>query len=470
MTGLQRALVLSCLLVASLGSAGCGEPERRPRGVVLVVLDTLRADGLSTLGNARPTSPVIDALGRRGVVFEQVISHAAWTLPGFVGLLSARYPAADVYADGRLLRSTVSAFRDAGYATAAFTEGAYVSEDFGTDRGFDAFEANEAQIRLGPGRPLPGPRGIAHTFARAGAWLEANADAPFFLLVHTYEPHLPYRRRLYAESLPSGAIGETYEVRDARAVSQGEVVVGDTERAYVRALYDGGVRVADAHVGKLFETLQRLGIAQETIVAVTSDHGEDLGGRSPTDLGRHQHHLHDELLHVPLVIYDPLREWPKGRVASQVRLVDVMPTLLELAGAPVPGDLDGRSLTPLMAGRESADRPAFATLAEADRLLLAVRSGGAKLIVEHDRSTRADRPALYDLAADPGEREDVAGTGRPEEAPLTALLDATRRRLEAAGRARLRDSDHLGPERVAELEALGYVEDGSQRPAPGPAQ
>jgi arylsulfatase A-like enzyme len=451
-------------LAALLSLVGCGEPggpgsaARRPHGIVLIVLDTLRADALSSYGNPRDTTPALDALASRGVLFEQAVSHSSWTLPGFVGLLSGSYPSARTFTGGLLRESMVERLRGAGFATAAFTESGYVSSHFGMDRGFDHFEERLAKIRV-PGTDDAKLRGgIKHTMGSAITWLRENSEQPFFLLVHSYEPHIPYRRTHYAKDLPSGTLDETYDVPDAKAVRAGETSAGDTERAYVRALYDGGARFADRQVARLLETLDELALTQRTVVIVTSDHGEDLGDRDPRDLGRHQHHLYDELLLVPLIVVAPQRMWALDRVKPQVRLVDVMPTVLALAGLPEQAGADGRSLLPLMRGEGEAPRQAWATLREGDSQLVALRVNGGKLIssrpLESDGSVRDE---LYDLRLDPIERTDLAGQGREAETAMRALIDrhVGERELEEPDAAAPCEAD---PALCAQLEALGYVD------------
>ena len=469
-TSRRRRLRWRLAALTLVGALGCAPPPPapRPHGILLVVLDTLRADGLGSYGNPRPTSPAIDELARSGVLFERATSHAAWTLPGFIGLLSGEHPSHAVYAEGRLRRSLVERLRSAGYRTAAFTEGAYVSRAFGMDLGFDEFVEIEAQIRLRDGGSgedaIRGARGgIAHTFDAAIAWLRAHSEEPFFLLVHSYEPHLPYRRRDFAESLPAGSLGPTYEVADARSVHEGARSVGPVERDYVRALYDGGVLESDRQVGRLLAALEALGLADRTVVAVTSDHGEDLGERDLHQLGRHQHQLHDDLLHVPLVLRDPREDFPVRRVGTQVRLTDVLPTLLELADLQAPANADGRSLVSLMRGAEQGDRIAFASLSTPDLRLAAIRTRDAKVVLQL-RPPRAGETtpdaALYDLRADPLERDPRAAAGDPRLARLSAALRAWMRQVSARGDATLApEPARAGLELREQLRALGYVSD-----------
>jgi arylsulfatase A-like enzyme len=451
----------------TLALAGCGESggpgsarSSRAHGIVLIVLDTLRADALSAYGNPRPTTPTLDALAQRGVLFEQTVSHSPWTLPGFVGLLSGQFPSPRNFANGRLRVSMVEPIRAAGYATAAFTESGYVSKHFGMDRGFELFDERIANIRV-PGAGDPKHRGgIERTFGAAIEWLRAHGEQPFFVLIHTYEPHLPYRRTDFAEALPSGALGKQYTVADAKAVRAGTLAAGETERDYVRALYEGGALASDRQVARLLQVLGEsdLGLLDRTLIVVTSDHGEDLGARDPMDLGRHQHHLYDELLLVPLIISAPGRIWPTDRVKTQVRLVDVMPTVLDLAGVAQPSDADGRSLVPLMQGIGEAPRRAWVTLRGDSDQTVALRVNGRKLIshISSDAG-EARRDEFYDLRTDPSERADLTGQGLESETRLKTLLDTHIGAMGGAGPAPGSAPCDADPALCEQLEALGYA-------------
>mgnify|MGYP001380006645 CR=1 FL=1 len=273
------------IALLALGLAGCSRPAPRPHGIVLVVLDTLRADRLSAYGHVRETSPRLHRLAAEGVLFEQAITHSPWTLPAFIGLLSGRYPGEDVY-DGRLRVSLVETLRDAGYRTAAFTEGGYVSAYFGIDLGFERFLAEEGDVRLLTGaglQPGAGAGGVEHTFDTAIAWLDAHAGEPFFLLVHTYEPHTPYLRREFAEGLPRGALPEdVYSIETAGKVGSGEVPAGPEEIEYVRALYDGGIAAADRELGRLLDRLAGLRRDERPGGVVTSGPRQERGGAGAT--------------------------------------------------------------------------------------------------------------------------------------------------------------------------------------------
>jgi arylsulfatase A-like enzyme len=460
----RRLGVLALFLALLLSGAGCGRRER-PRGIVLVVIDTLRADHLSAYGNPRPVSPHIDALARGGVLFEHAFTHAPWTLPAFVGLLSGSYPSRRVF-ERRLQVSEVEALRDAGFATAAFTEGGFVSSYFGIDRGFQTFQAREAAVHLqGPDltEKADEPGGIERTFAAAGAWLRAHADRPFFLMVHTYEVHVPYLRTDLARRLPRGALPKpVYDVPTVAAVASGRIPVGPVEVAYVRALYDGGVAAADRAVGGLLDLLDTLGIAERTLVVVTADHGEELGERRPSRLGMHGDYLYDTLLHVPLVLRGPGVGAHGRRIATPVRLIDVMPTILDLAGVPAPVHADGRSLAPLLDGAEGRPRPDYAEVTQPQSpevpRRVALRDGHHKLIVNLPPLAPDEVPAeLYDLEADPGETHNLAAADPALEDSLAAQLREHREALEQRGRAAMAADTDVPTNLRDQLRALGYT-------------
>jgi arylsulfatase A-like enzyme len=453
-TALRLVLAVAVAAFGWLPLACARSADPKLDGVVLIVLDTLRADGLSVYGNPRPTSPRIDAWAAQSVVFERALSAGTWTLPGTAGLLSGRVPSGKVL-DGRLRISLVETLREAGYRTAAFVEGGYVSSYFGIDRGFDEFVEQEGPIKLQVGRVHLNPpgEGIEETFGSAADWLRASSERPFFLMVHTYEVHTPYRRTQYAAAIERGSLDETFETEDADRYATGSLSAAPAELAYVRALYDGGVAVADREVGRLLDTLAELGLAERTLVVLTSDHGEDLGDRAPLRMGNHGHSAYDEMLRVPLIIRDPRPGKRLGRIAGQVRSVDVMPTILDLLGVPLDGAADGRSLAPLMRGEESGARPAYVRIQRAGVREM-VSDGSLKLI----RNAFPIAPAveLYDLEADPTESENRAGTLPEQQARLDEQLAALRASIAEAGPPTFEPSDEVPADVRKRLNALGY--------------
>ena len=451
---------LLSILIALPVVVAC-DTQPSAKSAVLIVLDTLRADRLGVYGHSRPTSPHIDQLASEGIVFENAISYGAWTLPAITALLTGSYPTKLEF-DAGLARSLVENLSSGGVQTAAFTEGGYVSHHFGINRGFAVYQDPDSAIRVGDQANPPGVA-IRRTFSAAENWLRQNADRPFFLFIHTYEVHIPYLRSRFAQKLPRGELGAVVNIGENQRIRDGEVKLGREEQRYLAALYDGGVRVADREVGRFISLLNELGIADQTLVVVTSDHGEDLGDRYPHYAAEHGHSLYDELVRIPLIIREPQRERSPRRITQTVRSVDIMPTILDLLGVKHPAG-DGSSLVPLVRGREAGHRVALSHNLRFGPERLALRMGEFKLIrnVSPDPSeppVDANAPAVefYDLSSDPDERSNLA-SGRPSEvARLQRELDASLERTKIHGAANFGPRPALAPELEQQLEALGYI-------------
>ena len=395
-----------------------------PPNIVLVSLDTLGARHLSTYDYPYPTSPEFTKLARRGTLFERAISHYPSTTASHMTLFTGRFPIAhDVRSFFSSLAPDVPTLpvllRRAGYMTAASTEDANVLRTMGFERGFHVYWESHA---------APGAPGIQ----RAVRWLRWRPPEPFFLFVHTYEVHSPYTPR----------------PQDLALVRPRETVRSDD----YAARHDGEIRYLDWIVGNLLEQLNGQGLLGRTIVVITSDHGEAFGEHGSYG---HSVMLYDEVMHVPLLFLGP--QVPEGlRVTDRAGLVDLVPTLLELAGVPAPAGLNGRSLVPTLRGRPLAPRPQVAEVrgslgdpSAPEPNLRAVWLDDRKVI----RDLAHDRWEVFDLRKDPGETTNLA------ESEPTAI-DAARAVL--AHYDRLGES-HAGlpvvsPEAVDRFRALGYVE------------
>lgn len=440
--------------------------DARPN-IVLISLDTLRADHVGAWGNPRAPLPSIDALARGGVRFARAEAASSWTLPSHYSMLSGLTPAAHgvlpdleivrgyIYPDRRLAIKgsgrevmLAEALAEKGYRTAAVTEDGWVAPKFGFDQGFRVFRAALEGS-------LPGT--VAGTLSELET---AGTRGPWFLFVHTYATHQPYHaphalRTKWADpahvgfALPAGRvpIDDYYRFRTALFPPSPSDV-----RAF-RDLYDGQAAWADSLVASVVDWLKAKGLLEQTVIVVTSDHGEELFERGQFD---HGDTLFEEVTHVPLVISAPGRV-PAGRVVDgTVSLVDLPATLLDLAGA---GDTlgEGRTLKPLWSGGEAAGgRAAFAeVVGHGAEPLSAAWSGTLKLV---RRETKGGlREQLFDLAADPGETRDVAASRAADTARLRALLlEHTRKAHEIRGALGTRE-EHLDQETIDKLKSLGYV-------------
>jgi arylsulfatase A-like enzyme len=353
------------------------------RSVVLVSLDTLRARSVGAYGCPRPTTPALDRrLAQPGALMRTAITPFPFTPPAHMTMLTGLEPCAHgVRTEHQTLppeRATLAELlRARGYETAAFTEDAYVVAGNGFDRGFDAYRENRSEESASPGF-------AAETFAAAAEWLRTHGERPFFLFVHTYQVHEPY-------TPPRGYAGLFPDVKP------------DDKHDAARANYEREVRYTDDLLAGFLDTLESRGLGEHTVVAVTSDHGEGFGEHFWSG---HGFDLHDEALLVPLVIRAPGLIRPGTVVEEQVGLVDLAPTLLALLDLPVPPDMQGQSFASLLTG----SGPPFT-----ERPL----AGAAVTAVESLRTRQTkymkipNGELLYDLVADPLERNDRAKQDAP---------------------------------------------------------
>jgi choline-sulfatase len=413
-----RAPVL--VLVACVALAAPGRRAPAPPSVLLITVDTLRPDALGFVAGRNGT-PNLDVLAAEGFRLPSTVSPVPLTLPAHTSLFTALFPRRHGVRDNGQVFGTgvpvlAERFAAHGYATAAFVSGYPLRAPFGLDRGFARYD--DALPTGAEGwRERPAPQATA----AALEWLR-SAPRPFFLWVHYYDPHDPY-------DPPSAFRGPG-----------------------PRGAYDGEVAFVDHSIGALRAGLPERDRAS-LLTAFTSDHGESLGEHGER---AHGLFLYDTTVTVPLVLHFPGRVAP-GRSDAPVRLVDVAPTLLELAGlAPLP-DVDGVSVVPLLEGRRQPAEPAFLETQHPWTTygwspLSAVRHAGLKYV-------RAPREELYDLATDPGERRDLALARPFRSAPLRVLLERFERSPAAVAPA------SQDPAVLESLRALGYVGGG---PPAGP--
>lgn len=403
--------------------------QRRPRpNLLLIVIDTLRADHLSLYGHSRETSPRLDAWARRhGVAFANTVAPAPWTLPSHLSIFTGL----DTLAHGRnhdlpvppSFTTLAEVLRKAGYETRAVTGGAYLHPRFGLAQGFDRY-------RYWPADRDPGEE-LEAGVATALEWLEhAAAEGPFFLFFHTYEVHKPFHARLpFIRRFPRADEAIAFEPRlksgNAPPRGPGDLLLRKTysvappggggraehdplqpaQRELVEALYDSGIAYTDDQVGRILRRLEELGLASETVVVITSDHGEALGER---DLAAHAY-LWDFNLMVPLIFTFPDGLGRGETIPQQVRSVDILPTVLEALGVEVPGPIDGVSLRPLILGRGQPPSEAWSYAASSNYGISLRVANRLKYIYRNAAwAPLHAQEEIYRLDRDPGETTDVA--------------------------------------------------------------
>jgi arylsulfatase A-like enzyme len=404
--------------------------------VVVVVIDTLRADRLATYGYERQTAPFLDGLARRGVVFDG-LSPSSWTKPATASLLTGLHPLrhqaiARTDALPRAARTLAELLRAEGYRTFGVSANRWVSPPFGFAQGFEQLVVGEADDSAVLSREI---------------WPALDAiEEPFFLYVHWMDPHSPYAPRIAWDGGPPPT-GGPVRVHDLHPYYPLQRDPAALSRA--RDLYDGEIRGADDSLARLMRELERRGFLDRALVVVTSDHGEEF-----EDHGRLNHgaSLYQEVVRVPLVFYanPPLPAARPGRAS----LLDVVPTLLDLVGvdAPPGHGFDGQSLAEVVQGRATVD-PArsFLLHVDLDGAAVALVSGRHKLVLSRWPYAKQ----LFDLAADPGERTDRLGAAPSTFSALARLLATSFNQLSSRALRRERAAVDAGLR--AQLDALGYA-------------
>src|SRR5436309_9253721 len=403
-------LLISISLPASLRAAG------KPN-IILITLDSTRADRMGFLGSHSALTPNLDSVARQGIIFEHAYAQAPLTVASHATILTGTYPQTHQISElGSPLAAGLPYLPDLlhahGYRTAAFVGSVLLDPRNGSapgfDRGFDLYDAGFQQSSGGGGKQLVERRGD-QVVARATKWLSNNTRGPFFLWVHLYDPHAPYGRS-----------------------------------------YDRAVAAADAALGKLIAVLRAQKLFEDSIMIVASDHGESLGAHGEDT---HGIFLYDETIHVPLLLKLPQNQMAGKRVKGRVRLVDVAPTVLEVAGVPVPSQMQGQSLLRIARTNPDADQAAYARSDFPQQAFgwspLESWRAGKYLYI------RVPKPELYDLSSDPGATRNLAQTSKAIVATLASQLEAfdshfnnKSSKPEAAG---------LSSSEAQKLASLGYV-------------
>jgi choline-sulfatase len=418
------AAVISLTVLAAISHASLSQTPTPPRpNVLLITIDTVRADRIGAYGYARASTPVLDRLAREGVRFLDATSQAPLTGPAHAALLTGIYPARLGVRDNATTpvpesaTTAAEAFKAGGYRTGGFVGAFVVSAPYGFAQGFDVFDADFPGFA--DAQKLQVQRRGAAVVDAALTWLDAGSAAPFFGWVHLYDAHAPY---------------EPPAPFDAR---------------FKASPYDGEIAFVDACIGRLIAALERSGRLDRTIVAVVADHGESLGEHGEAEHGMF---LYDGVLRVPWIMRLPARAHAGTTIEPQVRAIDVLPTLAALAGVALPR-VDGESLAPVIDGVRRQDTPP----SYAETYYPKWHYGWSELRSLRDGRWKyidAPKPEIYDLRADAAERRNVVG----QRAPLANGMSAALQRLAAGfGPAATATAPQPDADTLARLRSLGYV-------------
>ena len=479
----NRRRLLRVAAVVLLSLPACHRLTFGPRpSVVVVMIDTLRADYVGAYGFAGGITDSIDSIAREGVLFRRCWASAPWTKPSiatfFTGLdpeahrvltergqyharkRSGQHQVLDVLAPE--LTTMAEAFQAAGYRTAAFVANPWIRPELGFGQGFDEFHGDTGS-GAAPGAEAKRPgSGLLDALRE---YLGRRRDkAPVFLYLHFMEVHGPYDApdEDYQAVLPSESLGPSeilplIRFKTMPPYLQAVPWADDPEAQDLRtwrAHYGAGARQVDDYIGELKRQLQAVGIFDDAIVIVTSDHGEQLYDHQGWD---HGYSLFEDQLHVPLIVRLPQARYAGKQVESPVGLVDVLPTLLSLVGLEVPERLQGRDVTATFAGNAVPDPTEilYATAVKWNPNAASVRDRRYKLI----RTRPAVSDQLFDLDVDPGERNDIAASHPQIVARLSAGLDARRKLHGQVTKTPVTVEASPLPGDVRErLRALGYLD------------
>lgn len=420
---LAAIFLLTAFVFAQGGAAP--KPQAARPSVILITLDTTRADRMGFLGSDRGLTPHLDEIARQSIVFTRAYAHVPLTTPSHATILTGTLPQFNHVVDlgdpiAKDLPYLPDLLHQHGYSTAVFVGGAVLDPQGaapGFDRGFDHYDASFHEPAPGESRYSSIERRADVVVDHATAWLDAHSRRPVFLWVHLYDPHDPYEPP------------EPYKTR------------------YAANLYDGEIAYADAAAGRLLDTLRKKGLYESSLIAIVADHGEAFGEHGERE---HGIFVYDETIHVPLLIKLPGQRHAGSRVEQRVGLSDVAPTILAALGMPVPSKMQGTSLLPAIsqtpAERSIYSESQYGRFAYGWATLRSWRSGKYLFVQAPGRE-------LYDQTADPGALHNLASQSAAVADTLSSQLDEYYGKTSSAPAAKA----ELSPQAAENLRALGYL-------------
>jgi len=425
----------------------CGSPmlfgKRKPKdkNIILISLDTLRADHLSCYGYHRLTSPNIDKIAAEGTIFLNAASCSNWTLPSHMSMLTGFYPAETGYVPGNAISNTFFAdevktialyLRAMNYKTAGFHNGGYMSEFFGFDKGFDLYKNTHKDIE--------------HAMGQVLKWLAENKENKFFLFFHTYEVHAPYTNTYFLSQLPSAS-------------------ASFKERSIAK--YDSDIHNADQQLERLFEWLKKNDLYENTVIIITSDHGEDFDYvMKEGDAGLHGKSLYDSEVRIPLIIKGGDGFNAGKKITSQVSSVDILPTITGLVEMDIEDGVRGIDLRSLLARDGLQNRLVYIESSYLPQNMKSVRSSNYKLILKNlPRGEKDKRPGIteyefFDLSKNNMESDNLWKSGFALGSRYLDYLKEISKSVNDKASRRItgsRGNQTINKELQEQLKALGYL-------------
>lgn len=415
--------------------------------VILISIDTLRADLLSCYGYDKMTSPNIDRFSEDSVLFKKCIAQAPSTLASHASIFTSLIPShhqasfARMIALPKEIRTITEILKAKGYKTISFNDGGQIAPDFGLDQGFDVYRStNKKKATLY----------FSDIVKKSINWIVRNSEKKFFLFLHTYETHSPYTPKkkyldLFEENY-SGSLPMHTSDRVAQRINNGKIKVTKEDTLHIINTYNAEIRAMDESFGIFIDFLKKKELYDKTIIIFTSDHGEEFYEHGV--MASHSHTLFDELLHIPLIIKFANSKFASREIKNLVRSIDMMPTLLDIVSIKIPENLEGVSLIPMIKGR-SKNEDLFA-ISERDMI---------ETLQDECWSIMYDKwklynSRLYDLEKDPFERIDISS----EHAELKTTL--RKKAIQFIKQIRItqqKEKVELDETELEKLKALGYI-------------
>ena len=442
-------LRILCVIATLFLLTGCEKKQQTFKpNLVLISIDTLRADHLSCYGYNRPTSPTLDKIASEGLLFEDASATSPWTLPSHGTLLTGFYPG-QIGLNNKLsklpseIETLATVLSRHFFVTGAIVNSIYLSQKYGLSKGFDYFHYIPESYTTTGVAPIIINQSIQ--------WMQKHINQQFFLFLHFYDVHSDYRSLpQYEKDFVSpyhGVVDGTN--KQLLLVREGEIVLNKVDTTHLSDLYDAGIRQLDDQLKKLFDFLRQEVLLKKTFIIITSDHGEEF-----LEHGKilHSQTHYQEAVHIPLIIHGP--GIPRSRKMKEVvSLVDVMPTVLSLLGIPRPSSLAGLDLCPLWQKDNSKALDRFIFI-EADKknvrddIKRVVRKGTYKL--HYNLLTKESE--FYDLTNDPKERFNIIS----EFPSLVEVLFAELKKFMKTSK-RSKQYITLTPDEIKKLKRLGYL-------------
>lgn len=443
------------------------KPVQKVKNVILISLDSLRRDYVGVYNGKKDFTPNIDKLAEDSVVFENAFSHAPWTIPSHVSILSGLNPnshGANTFSDKLppFVKTLPQILRERGYLTFAFTGGGLLSANFGFSKGFNQYKEWDGSELPDSSKPI---------FKRAKDFISSNKEKNFFLFLHTYQFHDPLE---FPEDIKEKVLKGEKVLWEATSLTK---LIGGGKGTYkplkkeevesIKILCKGESRTIDEHlIGPLIQKLKDEGIYDQTMIIITSDHGDELfdhGG------WQHAHTLYNELIRVPLIIKFPYQKFKGKRISKNVRLIDIAPTILDVLGFnPSKFEMDGKSLIPVIKGKEKEERKCFSEIYyDPDRPHIPQRIslvyGDYKLIanqiIENWQKYFENPPPplypfeLYNIKNDPYEKKNLYNENSETAKSMLEMIREYKKKTPPKV-----EKGTIDEELKSKLRALGYIE------------